>query len=165
MLIRENIKCDGRRRYAMWINLLLIAVSSVLLVYWFRYTCLLILNARSSRNYAAMVAEANALQFPEIEQTLARAHSEELEHLDSLHLALARDYQLLTCLIRHGAEFRMAGRQLEHRMLLLDFQVMRAWYAISRRLSLRRGRQALQEMVHILYHFADMMGECTASVQ
>jgi hypothetical protein len=59
----------------------------------------------------------------------------------------------------------MAGRQLEHRMLVLDFHVMRAWYALSRRLSVRRGHQALEEMVHILYHFADMMGECTASAQ
>jgi len=149
----------------MWVNVSLIAVSVVLLIYWFRYTCLLILSARCSRNYAAMVAEANALRFPEIEQALAHAQSAELAHLDALHLALARDYQLLTCLIRHGAEFRMAGRQLEHRMLVLDFQLMRASYAMSRRLSIRRGHLALQEMVHILYHFADMMGECTASAQ
>jgi hypothetical protein len=149
----------------MWVNGLLIAVSAVLLVYWFRYTCLLILSVRCSRNYAVMVAEANALRFPEIEQALAQAQSAELAQLDALHVALARDYELLTCLFRHGAEFRMAGRQLEHRMLVLDFQVMRAWYAISRRLSIPRGQVALQEMVNILYHFADMMGECTASAQ
>lgn len=165
MLIVNHKIRDATKRYAMWVNVLFIAVSVVLLVYWFRYTCLLILSARCSGNYAVTVAEANALRFPEIEQTLAQAQTAEVAHLDAFHLALARDYQLLTCLIRHGAEFRIAGRQLEHRMLMLDFQVMRAWYAISRRLSARRGRLALQEMVHILYHFADMMGECTASAQ
>ena len=165
MLIVKSQKCDARRRYAMWVNGLLIAVSAVLLVYWFRYTCLLILSVRCSRSYAAMVAEANALRFPAIEQALARAQSAELAQLDALHLALARDYELLTCLIRHGAEFRMAGQQLEHRMLVLDFHMMRAWYAISRRLSIRRGQLALREMVDILYHFADMMGECTAAAR
>jgi hypothetical protein len=40
----------------MWVNVLFIAVSTVLLVYWFRYTCLLILSVRCSQNYATIVA-------------------------------------------------------------------------------------------------------------
>lgn len=149
----------------MWANALFIAVSGVLLVYWFRYTCLLILSARCSRNYAAGIAQANALHFPEIGQKLEQSSAAEGDHLDALQHALARDYRHLTCLIRHGAEFRMAGRQLEHKMLVVDFHLMRAWYSLSRRMSIPLRRQALQEMVHILYHFADRMGECTASAR
>ncbi len=145
----------------MWANVLFVAMSGVLLVYWFRYTCLLILSTRAIRDYAAAVAEANALRFPEIQEELAGEIPE--AQLDALNRALDRDYRLLTCLMRHGAEFRMAGRKIEHRMLVLDFQIMRAWYAVSSRLSSRYSRQALEEMVHIVRHFADTMGECAAA--
>lgn len=148
----------------MWANVLFVAISGVLLVYWFRYTCLLILSTRAIRDYAAAVAEANALMFPEIQEKLA-GEIPEAAHLDALHRALDRDYRLLTCLMRHGAEFRMAGRRLEHRMLVLDFHIMRAWYAVSSRLSARQSRHALEEMVHIVRHFADTMGECAAAAQ
>lgn len=146
----------------MWANVMFVAMSSVLLVYWFRYTCLLILNTRAIRDYAAAIAEANALRFPEIQQELA-GEIPAGAHLDALHSALDRDYRLLTCLMRHGAEFRMAGRKLEHRMLVLDFQIMRAWYAVSSRRSSRYSRRALEEMVRIVSHFADTMGECAAA--
>jgi hypothetical protein len=148
----------------MWANVLFVAMSGVLLVYWFRYTCLLILSTRAIRDYAAAVAEANALKFPEIQQELAGGLAE-AEHMDALHRQLDRDYRLLTCLMRHGAEFRMAGRKLEHRMLVLDFHLMRAWYALTSRMSSRHSRQALEEMVHIVRHFADTMGECAATAQ
>src|SRR5947209_2098594 len=128
----------------MWVNAFFIAVSGVLLVYWFRYTCLLILSARCSQNYADMIAEANELRFPEIGQKLESSNSAEVDHFDALQNALARDYQHLTSLIRHGAEFRMAGQQLEHKMLVVDFHLMRAWYALSRHMSIPRRRQALQ---------------------
>jgi len=146
----------------MWANVMFVAMSGVLLAYWFRYTCLLILSTRAIRDYAASIAEANALRFPEIQLELAREIPEGT-HLDAIQSALDRDYRLLTCLMRHGAEFRMAGRKLEHRMLVLDFQIMRAWYAISSRMSSRYRRQALEEMVRIVRHFADTMGECAAA--
>jgi hypothetical protein len=143
----------------MWVNLLTVALSCCLLVYWFRYACLLILTARSAQDYATAVAQANALQFPQIQQKLEGAAAAGRSHLDALQRALDRDYKLLVWLMRHGAEFQVAGRQVEHKMLLLDYQLMRAWYACSKRMSLRRGRNALEEMVHIVRHFAGMMGE------
>jgi hypothetical protein len=39
---------------------LIITVSSVLMLgYWFRYSCLLILSAETTRDYAADIATAN----------------------------------------------------------------------------------------------------------
>jgi hypothetical protein len=146
----------------MWANVLTIALSCSLLVYWFRYACLLILSARSARDYATAVAQANALQFPQIQRTLEGAAAE-LPHLDSLRRALDRDYKLLTLLMRHGEESQVAGRQVEQKMLLLDYHLMRAWYTCTRRMSLRRGRRALEEMAHIVRHFAGMMGERRAA--
>src|SRR5438552_17970357 len=110
----------------MWVHVLFMAASLGLLGYWFRYTCLLILSVRSARDYAAGVARANALQFPEVQQKLAEERPGEAAYLDVLRRALDRDYILLTCLLRHGPEFRNVGQLIEHRMSKLDVQIMRA---------------------------------------
>ena len=48
-----------------------ITVSSVVLfAYWFRYTCLLILSAKTARDYASDVAYSNKLGFPEVQAQL-----------------------------------------------------------------------------------------------
>ncbi len=50
---------------------LVITVSSVLLFgYWFRYTCLLILSAKTTRDYAADIAAANQLSFLQVQAQL-----------------------------------------------------------------------------------------------
>jgi hypothetical protein len=46
------------------ITTLLVVSSVVLLGYWFRYTCLLILAAQHTRDYSCKVALANRLCFP-----------------------------------------------------------------------------------------------------
>lgn len=142
----------------MWVTILTLGVSVVLLLYWFRYTCLLLLSTRPARDYAGAVAQTNSLHFIKVQEKLEGTH--ESGHLDALQKALDRDYKLITCLIRHGAEFQMAGRQMERALLMTDYHVMRAVYSMSRRVS--RRRKALAEMVTILEHFADMMGECAS---
>jgi len=147
----------------MSFDLLFAAASFALLVIWFRYACLLILSAGSTQDYGADVARANALRFPEIQQKLAVDAAAKPGCLDTLGRALVSDYRLLTTLIRHGAEFRTAGQRMEHKMLMLYFQILRAWYTVSKRLSIQHGRRTLEEMAHILRHFAGMMGECAAT--
>ncbi len=46
-------------------SLLIIVVSTVLLIYWFRYTCLLMLRTQTARDYASGLAAANRLMYPE----------------------------------------------------------------------------------------------------
>src|SRR5579884_2617893 len=144
----------------MFTNMLFIVLSGPLLVYWFRYTCLLILNARTVHDYASELAAANGLTFPSIEVRLAAAPQCGRE-LDSLARELDRDYRNLMALMQHVAEFRAAGRRLEHRLLLADYHVMRACYSACKRLSLRHCRGPLQEMALIVRHLADAMGEST----
>jgi hypothetical protein len=145
----------------MWVTAVL---SGSMLFYWFRYACVLILKARSARDYATAVAQANALQFPQIQERLEAITAAQMPSLDVLKRAVDHDYNLLIWLMRHGAEFRVSGRRVEHRMLLLDYKLLRAWYTCSRRVSMRRGRHALEEMVNIVRHFAATMGErATAS--
>ncbi len=140
----------------MLISAFFILVSLVMLAYWFRYTCVLILSAKPARDYAAQVAVTNRLSFPHIQLTLeAGAQTAELE---ALCRQLDRDYTLLTCLMRHGAQFREVGQSLEDRMLMLDFAIMK------RTFSLRRSREALREMANIVQHFANQMGEHSAAM-
>ena len=51
-------------------SLLIIVVSTVLLIYWFRYTCLLILRTPTARDYASGLAAANRLMYPDVEGRL-----------------------------------------------------------------------------------------------
>lgn len=142
-------------------SVLIIIFSLALLVYWFRYTCLLILRTRTTKDYAAGVVTANGLHFPQIQ---SRLRDEETLTLDPLSESLNRDYRLLTYLMRHTAGFQLGGISLEQRMLLLDFRLMQVWYVFTRRLAAPQARAALDEMSSILGHLANAMGERAASL-
>lgn len=140
-------------------SILITIFSLVLLVYWFRYTCLLILRTKTSRDYTADVVAANNLRFPEIQDLLQTGAGQ----LEPLRESLAQDYRLLTYLLRHTADFQVGGFTLEQRLLMIDFKLMQLWYAFARTFAVPQARKALEEMSHILNHFANAMGERTAS--
>jgi hypothetical protein len=130
--------------------------SSVFLFgYWFRYTCLLILSARTSRDYAASIAMANQLSFLEVQAVLRESNS----NLDQLKHLLDRDYKVLTYLLKNAANPSRGGDAVENRMLEIDYRLMRAWYSISRRFSPAAAMSALDEMSQVVAHFANSMGE------
>ena len=55
------------------VTTVIITASSVLLFgYWFRYTCLLILSAKTTRDFAGQVAAANQLGFLEVQTSSVR---------------------------------------------------------------------------------------------
>jgi hypothetical protein len=145
----------------MTASIFFVSVSLVLFAYWFRYTCLLILSTRPARDFAKDVAEANRLTFRDVQERLAGALS--TADLDTLQSKLDGDYALITCLLRHGAEFKVAGSAIEERMLMVHYSLMRRWYSLASRLSVARGRQALDEMAQIVNHFAGLMGERSAA--
>ena len=135
---------------------ILITVSSALLFgYWFRYTCLLILSARTTRDYAVDVAQANQLNFLQVQ---AELRSQPVE-LDRLQASLDRDYAVINGLIQSSSgEWGM-----EDRMLQLNYRLMGAWCAVSRRFSAEMARQALDEMSTIIAHFANSICERAAA--
>ncbi len=133
----------------------LITLSSVLLFgYWFRYTCLLILSARTTRDYAVEIAQMNQLSFLQVQ---AELRSQPVE-LDRLQAALDRDYAVINNLIQSSS----GDWGMEDRMLQLNYRLMGAWCAVSRRFSAEMGRQALDEMSTIIAHFANGLGERAA---
>jgi hypothetical protein len=136
-----------------------ITVSSLFLfLYWFRYTCVLILSARTSRDYAAPVAVANQLGFLQVQSAL-RQESD----LDRLRDMLDRDYRVLTYLLKNAANPSRGENAIENRMLEIDYRVMRVWYSLSRRISPAAAVKALEEMSQVIEHFANAMGERAAA--
>ena len=135
---------------------LIIIASSVLLLYWFRYTCLLVLAQEDRAQYAFQVASNIQLSFPHVQAALqTRAHSSALDHLRE---RLDQDYDLLTDLLRHPG-----SDSVKHRLLRFDYQVMRVWYQLTRT-STRPllARKALGEMSSILGYFAAEIGASAA---
>ena len=132
----------------------IITVSSVLMLgYWFRYSCLLILSAQTTRDYAADIATANQLSFLKVQAQLR----ENAVDLDRLQAALDRDFAVVTYLIQNASGQGEWG--MEDRMLQLNYRLMGAWCSISRSFSPEAGRRALDEMSMIISHFANTMGE------
>ncbi len=141
-------------------SICIIAVSLTLFVYWFRYTCLLIVSAKTTRDYAAEVAAANQLSFAKVREQLRLEG--DLAQLERLIGMLDRDYAVVTYLLRHASEVRFSGDSLEQQMLRVNYHVMKTWYRVSRHFSPAQARQALDEMSLVVAHFANTMGERAA---
>jgi hypothetical protein len=137
-------------------SILIIVFSVALFVYWFRYTCLLILSARTAQDYAKQVAQANQLGFLEVQSQLANAAG---QSFDALHSALARDYRALTYLLSHAGSFQGEENGLEQIMLRIDFHMMSALYRVVPKSSPAHAQKVLSEMTKIVSHFANTMGE------
>ena len=143
----------------MIISTLIIAVSAVLFLYWFRYTCVLILSTRTMRDYSEEVAAANKLAFVEVQDLLGSAAAEDLDTLQQL---LERDYRVVNDLMKRATDLRVGGDSLEEAMLRIDFRVMSLWYNLSRRYALSNARTALDEMSQVVAHFANSCGKRAA---
>lgn len=132
-----------------------ITVSSVLLFgYWFRYTCLLILSAKTTRDFAGEVAAAHQLGFLEVQSQL-RANAVDLGPLCD---ALDRDYLVLARVMQQGN----VSSSVEKRMLAINYKLTRACYRVSSHVSAAAARRALDEMSMMVAHFANVMGEQAA---
>jgi hypothetical protein len=141
------------------VTTVIIIVSSVLLFgYWFRYTCLLILSAKTTRDFAGQVATANQLGFLEVQAQLRTSAG----NLDYLRDTLDRDYAVLSALLKQAGDSSLEGSSIEKRMLALNYRVMQAWYRVSGPFSPAAARKALEEMSMVVAHFANAMGQQAA---
>jgi hypothetical protein len=139
----------------------IITASSVLLfAYWFRYTCLLILSAKTARDYTSDVACSNSLLFPEVQAQLDQNSSPDL---DILRVALERDYQVIRQMMKYMPNTHEGQSALETQMLAINFRLMGTWYKATRHISGSTAARALGEMSLVVAHFANLMGEQAAS--
>jgi hypothetical protein len=133
------------------------AFSMASLLAWFRYSCGLILSAKPAHDYTPQVAAANELGFLEVQQHLPNAN--ERRALNTLRQKLERDYRLLNYLLDHSPALHTGTESFEQRMMMLDFELMKASYAVVSLLSRSRARRVLQEMTQVVCYFANTMGE------
>lgn len=140
-------------------SIFIIAVSTALFLYWFRYTCVLILSTRTTKDYGTDVAAANRLSFAGVQSRLEVASAVEL---NAIRDSLERDYRLVSALMRHAGSLKVGGVPLEDTMLRIDFRLMRFAFAFGRRFSEVRSRAALGEMSQIVAYMANSFGEQAA---
>ncbi|HEX3880650.1 MAG TPA: hypothetical protein VHW24_26895 [Bryobacteraceae bacterium] len=144
------MKCELNDETIMVAGILIIAFSTALLVYWFRYSCILII-----RNQAELAPEPVAdarFTFSKVRESL----NSETE-LDPLRAELDRDYRVLTYLIEHAAGLDLAT--LEDRILVWDYRIMQCVYSVTHTLAPEQARNALLEMSTILGILAQRLGE------
>jgi hypothetical protein len=133
------------------------AFSMASLLAWFRYSCSLILSAKPAHDYAPRVAAANELGVLEVQKALP--HAKERRALDTLRQKLERDYHLLCYLLEHSPALHAGSESFEQRMLMLDFELMKMFFAMTFLLPRASARRVLQEMTQVVCYFANAMGE------
>src|SRR5436305_8257303 len=121
----------------------IICFSLALLIYWFRYCCMLLLRNSRDQLVAVSVARYNRFSVADVLERLGNR-----EALDPLHHALDRDYQVFTYLVEHAAGLELES--LEDRLLLIDYKLMRVWYRVTKTVAPLQARKALTEMASIL---------------
>lgn len=142
-------------------ELLILAFTFILCLYWFRYNCRAILKTVAVSDRVRQVAAANQLKFPELLDALERRAE---SGFDGMNEALLHDYLVLTCLLRYTSGPRAGGHTFEQRILMLDFKFMQRWYALTRSLIPGAARRSLFERARILTHFAGTLGERSATL-
>lgn len=129
-------------------SILIIGFSLALLVYWFRYSCLLLLRDRE--------VETETLDqrfgFSRVQSELKAGGN-----LDAMHRALEHDYRLLTYLIEHAAGLSLPA--LEDRLLVVDYKVMQMYFRIARIAAPAQARRALSEMAAVVGVLVQHMSE------
>lgn len=137
-------------------SIFIIVVSAVLFGYWFRYTCILMLEAKPAKDYSSEVATENRLGFHRVQRELETSGSPDLAEL---HESLERDYRVVTMLLKQVSDLSVAGTTFEEALMRADFWLMKACYRVSRRFSEARAQIVLREMCQIVDQLANTFGE------
>ena len=130
-------------------SILIIVFSLGLFLYWFRYSCILLLRNST--------VEPNALGDQRFGFLRVRQELRSGGDLDALHSALEQDYRLLAYLLEHAAGLSLPA--LEDRLLVIDYKVMQLYYRIARIAAPGQARYALTEMAAVVGLLVQHMSE------
>src|ERR1035441_4290637 len=111
-------------------SVFIVGISAVLLVYWLRYSCVMLLHDAQERS--ATVADECFSASSVLERLKTEAD------LTPLERALERDYRVVTYIIEHATDLELAS--LENKLLVLDYQLMRLWSRVKRTLAPQQSR-------------------------
>lgn len=138
----------------MTLSILIILASFAMLVYWFRYSCLLILDSQWDGDLARRVAEQNDMSFSRLEYSLGRVKCD--AELDELYFQLDRDLASVRQLLAANKRQAEDGDQLELKMLLTNFNVLRVQYWFARLGWFAQAQQSLREMSRVVGYLASL---------
>ena len=133
----------------MFASVFIIVVCSALLLYWFRYSCIVLLQ--NATEQARSLNLRATFQSVEIQDRLQTAD------LDPLHSILQRDYQVLTYLVRHASSVKLEN--FEEKLLVWDYKLMQFWYRVTKTAAPEQARQALREMASVIHILSSRIGE------
>ena len=143
----------------MLTNILIVSSTFILFIYWFRFTCAVVLSRKTQEEHAWEIAAQHGLNFVHIKERLTVADSKEL---GGFHRALQRDYWALNNLrLKQGGQPQTAGSSVDRAMLRIDFWLLNIWNGVARTFSPARSRAGLKEMCQIVAHFASAVDERT----
>jgi hypothetical protein len=77
--------------------------------------------------------------------------------MDRVKDLLDRDLERVLALLASSREAQEAGRSLECSLLMVDYRIMKAWYAVTRTTAGPKAQSALREMALVVGYMA---GEC-----
>jgi len=131
----------------MLASILIIAFSLILLAYWFRASCRLLLRNHEE----AVSATSERFSFPQV-QAMVKTSRE----LGSLHGRLSHDFQVLTYLRQHAANLETGS--FEDQLLILDYKIMQWYFRLMSKVVPSEARNALSEMATVVGVLAHKMG-------
>lgn len=141
----------------MYVSIVIMTLSSAMFVYWFRYSCALILESDWNEEQARGVATKHELKFQTVENQLAGAISR--REMNTVRDLLDRDMRRLAELMAHSPAIMEAGQSLESRMLMVDYQLMKVWYALTRCFAPPAAEVTLRKMTRIVAYMAGEFGD------
>ena len=144
----------------MSFSLILIGLSLALFAYWFRYSCLLILRTQTAEDFSRDVCRANGLSFDLVK---GQIESESNANLRALYESLDRDYRIVSQLLDQASMQSQNDNVLETKLLSANFRVTQVWFRVSHKLGLKSSISALEEMAETISHFANSLGQQSAS--
>ena len=131
-------------------------LTVVMLAGWFRYSCLLLLGTRTSKDFTDHVARASQLTLLD---TQARLEStDKPQDLIACRKALERDYLVVKSLIHHARRHHVPLSSQESTLLHVDYELLHLWDRLSCRWLGRPSRAALREISCIVRFFANAAG-------
>lgn len=133
----------------MLASILIIGFSLILFVYWFRYSCMLLLRNFSEQPHAIT---DDRFSFAQV-QELLKSNPE----LDPLWRSLDRDYRMISYLLNHAPDLGL--QSIEDRLLVVDYKVMQFYYRFTHTVAPLQARRALAEMATVLSVLAQKIGE------
>jgi hypothetical protein len=139
------------------LNILILAGSSLLLVFWLHAAVQALIRREAETPSVVELAEVNELNYLTIRRALQadpRMPGSPAPYL----VAVERDYEALTYLLRNAATLRVGHYTARQRLLLMDFQLLRVWVRVHQFLGWPGWQLRMLEMTNILDHFAGTVG-------